>query len=154
MTSVQCFLLSLCLRTSPTFQPDHRKRSTRKVQLSAGTFEVGVLAHVASHISSSPSIRLKGQKCWGTSQDGVNMASKWRIDGVFWTCALKKWGQLFTRVGLLVDLYSVTWWTMSLKLDTFFPKSIHQQQLLRDSLNDVIQTTNMASKFNKFSNFN
>ena len=35
------------------------------------------------------------------------MASKWRIDGVFWTCALKKWGQVFTRVGLLVNLYSV-----------------------------------------------
>ena len=44
----------------------------------------------------------------GTSQDGVNMASKWRIDGVFWTCALKKRGQVFTRVGLLFDLYSVT----------------------------------------------
>ena len=36
------------------------------------------------------------------------MASKWRIGGVFWTCALKKRGQvLITRVGLLVDLYSV-----------------------------------------------
>ena len=35
------------------------------------------------------------------------MASKWRTDGVFWTCALKKWGQVFTRVGLLVNLYSV-----------------------------------------------
>ena len=35
------------------------------------------------------------------------MASKWRIDGVFWTCALKKRGQVFMRVGLLVDLYSV-----------------------------------------------
>ena len=32
----------------------------------------------------------------------VRMASKWRIDGVFWTCALKKRGQDFTRVGLLV----------------------------------------------------
>ena len=29
------------------------------------------------------------------------------VDGVFWTCALKKRGQVFTRVGLLVDLYSV-----------------------------------------------
>ena len=38
------------------------------------------------------------------------MASKWRIDGVFWTCALKKWGQVFTRVGLLVNLYSVVLW--------------------------------------------
>ena len=37
----------------------------------------------------------------------AKMASKWRIDGVFWTCALKKRGQVFTRVGLLVDLYSV-----------------------------------------------
>ena len=36
------------------------------------------------------------------------MASKWRIDGVFWICALKKWGQVFTRVGLLVNFYSVT----------------------------------------------
>ena len=35
------------------------------------------------------------------------MASIWRIDGVFWTCALKKRGQVFTRVGLLVNLYSV-----------------------------------------------
>ena len=40
-------------------------------------------------------------------QDGVNVASKWRIDGLFWTWALKKRGQVFTRVGLLVDLYSV-----------------------------------------------
>ena len=39
-----------------------------------------------------------------TSQDGVNMASKWRIDGVFWRCALKKWGQ----VGLRVNLYSMS----------------------------------------------
>ena len=38
----------------------------------------------------------------------ARMASKWYIDGVFWTCALKKWGQVFTRVGLLVNLYSVT----------------------------------------------
>ena len=30
------------------------------------------------------------------------MASIWRIDGIFWTCALKKRGQVFTRVGLLV----------------------------------------------------
>ena len=36
----------------------------------------------------------------------TRMASIWRIDGVFWTCALKKRGQVFTRVGL-VDLYSV-----------------------------------------------
>ena len=28
----------------------------------------------------------------------------------FRTCALKKRGQVFTRVGLLVDLYSVTVW--------------------------------------------
>ena len=38
------------------------------------------------------------------------MASIWRIDGVFWTCALKKWGQVFTKVGLLVNLYSVVLW--------------------------------------------
>ena len=37
------------------------------------------------------------------------MTSKWRIDGVFWTCALTKWRQVFTRVGLLVDPYSVLW---------------------------------------------
>ena len=37
----------------------------------------------------------------------ARMASKWHIDGVFWTCALKKRGQVFTRVGFLVDLYSV-----------------------------------------------
>ena len=43
----------------------------------------------------------------GTCQDGVNIASKWRIDGVFWTCALKRLGQVFTIVGLLVNLYSV-----------------------------------------------
>ena len=35
------------------------------------------------------------------------MAYWWRIDGVFWTCVLKKRGQVFTRVGLLVELYSV-----------------------------------------------
>ena len=37
----------------------------------------------------------------------ARMASKWRIDGVFWTCALKKRGHVFTGVGPLVDLYSV-----------------------------------------------
>ena len=40
------------------------------------------------------------------------MASIWRQSGVlmayFRICALKKWGQVFTRVGLLVNLYSVT----------------------------------------------
>ena len=35
----------------------------------------------------------------------------------FRTCALKKWGQVFTRVGLLVDLYSVA--TMS-RFNTIF----------------------------------
>ena len=40
----------------------------------------------------------------------ARMASIWRIDGVFWTCALKKWGQVFTRVGRLVHLYSVVLW--------------------------------------------
>ena len=47
---------------------------------------------------------LKGQKCRG---ELARMASRWRIDGVFWTWALKKWEQVFTRVGLLVNLYSV-----------------------------------------------
>ena len=47
------------------------------------------------------------------------MAPKWRIDGVFWTYELKKWGQVFTRVGLLVDFYrkppnvSTFWWAYS-----------------------------------------
>ena len=49
---------------------------------------------------------LKVKSDGGTCPDGVNMASKWRIDGVFWTCALKKRGHVFTRVGLLVELYS------------------------------------------------
>ena len=35
------------------------------------------------------------------------MVSKWRIDGVFRTRALKKRGQVFTRVGLLANLYCV-----------------------------------------------
>ena len=37
----------------------------------------------------------------------ARMASKWRMMGNFRTCALKKWGQVFTRVELLVNLYSV-----------------------------------------------
>ena len=32
--------------------------------------------------------RLKVKSAGGTCHDGVNMESKWRIDGVFWTCAL------------------------------------------------------------------
>ena len=44
------------------------------------------------------------------------MASIWRIDGVFWTCALKKRGHDFTRVELLVNLYSVT--KLSISLET------------------------------------
>ena len=40
------------------------------------------------------------------------MASKWRIDGVFWTCALKKLEQVFTSVGFLVAyLYSMRRWS-------------------------------------------
>ena len=35
------------------------------------------------------------------------MVSIWHQNGIFWTCALKKRGQVFTRVGVLVDLYSV-----------------------------------------------
>ena len=34
----------------------------------------------------------------------ARMASISRIDGIFWTCALKKRGQIFTRVGILVNL--------------------------------------------------
>ena len=30
----------------------------------------------------------------------ARMALKWRIDGVFWTCALEKRGPVFTRVEL------------------------------------------------------
>ena len=45
--------------------------------------------------------RLRFKSAEGTYQDGVVMA-------YFRTCALKKRGQVFTRVGLLVDLYSVT----------------------------------------------
>ena len=47
--------------------------------------------------------RLKVKSAGETCQCGVNMVSKWRIDGVFWTYALKKRGQIFTRVGLLVN---------------------------------------------------
>ena len=44
---------------------------------------------------------LKGQKCRGN-------LSKWRIDGVFLEMHIeKKMGQVFTRVELLVDLYSL-----------------------------------------------
>ena len=90
------------------------------VYFSVGTFQVDVLAHVASRISSSPSIRhpgkfprqlfrilvqnvsfrnrqmsLKGQKCRGTCQDGVNMSSKWRIDGVFSDTRIEEKGTSF-----------------------------------------------------------
>ena len=116
---------------------NHRINNQPEVRLRVGAFDVGVLTHVASRISSSPSIRrlasspgsfyrrvfflhigpykyktsafvtgkcrLKVKSAGENCQDGVNMASKWRIDGVFWTCALKKRGQVFTRVGLLVN---------------------------------------------------
>ena len=36
---------------------------------------------------------LKGQKCWGTYQDGANIASKWRIDNVFSDMRIEKRGQ-------------------------------------------------------------
>ena len=49
----------------------------------------------------------------------ARMASIWRIDGVFWTCALKERGQvLITRVGLLVDLYSVPRMTAAEAVET------------------------------------
>ena len=52
----------------------------------------------------------EGEKCRGeTYQNGINMASKWRIDGVFLDMGIEnKRGQIFTRAGLLVDLCSVT----------------------------------------------
>ena len=40
--------------------------------------------------------------------------SKWDIVGVFWTCALKKWGKVFSRVGIMVNLYFVPKITTSL----------------------------------------
>ena len=43
--------------------------------------------------------RLKVKSAGGTCQDGVNMASKWRILDV----RIKKMGQVFTGVGLLVE---------------------------------------------------
>ena len=49
---------------------------------------------------------LKGQKCWGTYQDGANMVSKWRIDNVFLVMRIEK-GDNEKRGQLLVDLYSV-----------------------------------------------
>ena len=36
------------------------------------------------------------------------MASKWGIDGVFSDMRIEEMGTSFTRVGLLVNLYSVT----------------------------------------------
>ena len=38
----------------------------------------------------------------------TRMVSKWRIDGVFSDMRIEKNGRVFTRVGLLVDLYSVS----------------------------------------------
>ena len=97
-------------------------------QVYVGTFEVFVLAHVASRISSSPSwIRhprqflpppaffvynyLKVKSARGTPKWNGVLEKKMR------TCAFKNAhnsdmrienkGQVFTRVGLLVDLYSV-----------------------------------------------
>ena len=43
--------------------------------------------------------RLKVKSAGETCQDGVNMASKWRILDV----RIKKMGQVFTGVGLLVE---------------------------------------------------
>ena len=38
----------------------------------------------------------------------TRIVSKWRIDGVFSDMRIEKSGRVFTRVGLLVDLYSVS----------------------------------------------
>ena len=46
---------------------------------------------------SSPEMLLKGQRCWGTYQDGANMASKWRIDNVFLDMGIEKRRQKGTK---------------------------------------------------------
>ena len=38
----------------------------------------------------------------------TRMVSKWRIDGVFSDMRIEKSGRVFIRVGILVDLYSVS----------------------------------------------
>ena len=38
----------------------------------------------------------------------TRIVSKWRIDGVFSDMRIEKSGRVFRRVGLLVDLYSVS----------------------------------------------
>ena len=112
-----------------------QNRDQPEVQLHIGTFEVYVLAHVTSRISIvtilfphqflppaffvytyktsafiTGKCRLKVKSAGGTYQDGGNN-SIWHQNGIlmayFRTCALKKSGQIFTKVGLLVDLYSV-----------------------------------------------
>ena len=66
---------------------------------------------------------LKGQKCRGeTCQDGVNMA-------YFRTCAMKERGQVFTRVGLLVDLYSVPLRSLEIAGAECFKKSWKSQEV-------------------------
>ena len=121
-----------------------QNRDQPEVRLCVGTFQVDVLAHIASRISSSPSwlvypavftssfyrilvlistkrqhnvslrnrqMSLSGQKCrWnlpGWRQYGVKMAYWW---GILDMRIEEKWTsfhKVFTRVGLLVDLYSV-----------------------------------------------
>ena len=92
-------------------------RFTRSPTLFPGTFEDDVFAHVASRISLSASItsafvtgncRFKvksaGGNLPGWCQYGMKMGY---LKVHFWTCALKKWGQVFIRVRLLVNFYSV-----------------------------------------------
>ena len=80
-------------------------RFTRSPTLFPGTFEDDVFAHVASRISSSASItsafvtgncRFKvksaGGNLPGWCQYGMKMGY---LKVHFWTCALKKWGQVF-----------------------------------------------------------
>ena len=38
----------------------------------------------------------------------TRIVSKWRIDGVFSDMRIEKSGRVFRRVGILVDLYSVS----------------------------------------------
>ena len=81
----------------------------------AGVFHIYTVGHYKYKTSAfvTNKCHLKVKSAGGTSQDGV-----------FWTCALEKWGQVFTRVRLLVNLY----WlrpTLYTQTQTFWSKLSH-----------------------------
>ena len=93
-------------------RPQDTRQLTNLILLSD---EVYVLAHVASRVhplTSSPGcfyrLAFFIYRNRQMSLIHIGQMSKWRIDGVlYFGHALKKRGQVFTRVGRLVNLYYV-----------------------------------------------